>query len=155
MQARIHPPHLWQYRPLDAQDVGFSKCTGWLSCCDSFFMCWCEEIFLWPLAHCIAGWLPKRIVIGFWIVMLTMIVIFRSRAEIIIKILVVDQSSTSPTAGRKCRMRKSAAPLCHDVKGWQVPHKYDKIKRVTNRNVNECIVNELQHCVKERKRWYD
>jgi hypothetical protein len=38
-----------------------------------------------------------------------MIVIVRYRAEIVIKILVVDRSSASPGAGRK-RRRRSAAP---------------------------------------------
>jgi len=32
---------------------------------------------------------------------------------------------------------------------------YDKIKGVTKGNVNEGIVNGLNYCVKERKRWYD
>ena len=36
-----------------------------------------------------------------------------------------------------------------------VTDNYQKIKGVTNGNVNECIVNELKHFAKERKNWYD
>jgi len=33
--------------------------------------------------------------------------------------------------------------------------KYEKIIRVTKGNPNKCLVDELQHCVKETKSWYD
>jgi len=32
---------------------------------------------------------------------------------------------------------------------------YEKIQAVTKQKVNECLVNDLKHCVKETKHWYD
>jgi hypothetical protein len=52
-------------------------------------------------------------------VILTIIVIVRYRAEIVIEILFVDRLSASPGAARK-RRRRSVAPCCHDVKRRQV-----------------------------------
>jgi len=62
-----------------------------LSCCDLFSNCWCEGIFWWPPAHCSSAWSPNRLVVGFWNVISTIIVIFGYRAEIVIEIVIVDR----------------------------------------------------------------
>jgi len=98
---------------------GLRRGRSWLSCHDSFSKCWCEGIFWWPLAHCFPGWWPKRLVVGSWIVILTIIVIVGYRAEVVIEILIVDRSSASPGAGWK-RRRRSSAPCCHDLKRRRV-----------------------------------
>jgi hypothetical protein len=86
---------------------------SWLSCCDSFFKGSLEGIYSWLLAYCFAGWLPKRLVIGFWNIISTIIVIVGYHTGIVIKIIVVDRSSTSP--GKKMNRRSiCAAPSCDD-----------------------------------------
>jgi len=40
------------------------------------------------------------------------------RAQIVIEILIVDRLSASPSAVKKRRRRRSAAPSCHDLKRW-------------------------------------
>ena len=83
--------------------------------------CWYEGIFRFPLAHCFPGWSPKRLVIRFGIVILTVIVTVGKHAESLIEILIINGSYASPSASTKRRRRRrSVAHSCHDLKTRQV-----------------------------------
>jgi len=60
--------------------------------------------------------LLKRLIVGFEIVISMIVVTVGYCAQMIIEILIMDMSPSSPGAGRKRRKRRSAASSCHDVK---------------------------------------
>jgi len=104
--ANIDVPTLKMY--------GLWQCMGELSCHNSFCRCWCQGMLWWPLADCVSGWSPKMLIVRFWSVISTIIVIVGYCAEIVIEILVVDRSSTSPGSWMKRSKRRSAAPSSDD-----------------------------------------
>jgi len=120
-----------------------SICTGW----------W-EGMPWWLNAHCFPRWLPKRLVIRFWIVILNIIGIVRDHAENVIKMLMVDRLCPSPGIARRWRSSsRSVAPSCHDLQKQQVISMKQLQERFKEIKF-EPIVNELKHCVMERNGWY-
>ena len=71
--------------------LGLCQHRSSMSCCDSFSKCWWEAFFGWPLADCVPWWSPKRLVIGFRMIILGLIATVGYRAEIIIDIVIVDR----------------------------------------------------------------
>ena len=125
-----------------------------MSCRYSFLKCWREGFLFWSLFHCFPGMSGKRVIIGFWFVIMTINVIIGYCADIVTKILIMDRLYSSPGPGS----RRSRKDKCGTILSWfntVESGKYKKIKGVTKGNLNECIVNEFKHCVKERKSWYD
>jgi len=100
--------------------LGWHRRSNQLTCRDSFSKGSRERIIWWPLAHCFAWYSARWINIRFWIVISTIIGIVGSRAEIVIEILIVWRAAASQRAGWMRMRRRSATPLCHDLKRRRV-----------------------------------
>jgi hypothetical protein len=59
--------------------------------------------------------LPKRLIVGFCIVISMINDIVWYHATILITILIVERKAASPGAGRKMTSKRRVASVCHDL----------------------------------------